>query len=85
MPLSFEVAVPVTQGLQYQCRFNPDQQQDHGHPPCQARTQAEIPEGAQSFAMKSTRQGSNDGELLYPSTYSEFTNNVPLTPPAICP
>ena len=32
----------------------------------QARSQAKIPEGAKSFTMKSTRQGSHDGELLYP-------------------
>ena len=32
----------------------------------QACSQANFPEGAKSFAMKSTRQGSNDGELLYP-------------------
>ena len=31
----------------------------------QARSQAKIPEGAKSFTMKSTRQGSNGGELLY--------------------
>ena len=30
----------------------------------QARNQAKIPEGTKSFTMKSTRQGSNDGELL---------------------
>ena len=29
-------------------------------------SQAKIPEGAKSFTLKSTRQGSNDGELLYP-------------------
>ena len=32
----------------------------------QARSQVIIPEGAKSYAMKSTRQGSNIGELLYP-------------------
>ena len=32
----------------------------------QARSQVRIPEGAKSFAMKFTRQGSNDGELIYP-------------------
>ena len=32
----------------------------------QARSQVKIPEGAKSFRMKSTRQGSNDDELLYP-------------------
>ena len=32
----------------------------------QARSHAKIPEGAKLFAMKSTRQGSNDGELLHP-------------------
>ena len=31
----------------------------------QARSQAKTPEGAKSFTMKSTRQGSNDGELIY--------------------
>ena len=30
-----------------------------------ARSQNKFPEGAKSFAMKSTRQGSNYGELLY--------------------
>ena len=30
----------------------------------QVRSQAKIPEGAKLFTMKSTRQGSNDGELL---------------------
>ena len=30
----------------------------------EATSQAKIPEGAKSFAMKSTKQGSNDGELL---------------------
>ena len=32
----------------------------------QAGSQAKIPLYAKSFSMKSTRQGSNDGELLYP-------------------
>ena len=32
----------------------------------QARSQAKIPEGAKSLTLKSTRQGSNDSELLYP-------------------
>ena len=31
----------------------------------QARSQVKIPEGAKPFAMKSTRQGNNDGEVLY--------------------
>ena len=31
----------------------------------QARSQAKIPEGAESFTMKFTRQGNNGGELLY--------------------
>ena len=30
-------------------------------------SRAKIPKGAKSFTMKSTRQGSNDGELLYPN------------------
>ena len=30
-----------------------------------ARSQVKIPEGAISFIMRSTRQGSNDGEILY--------------------
>ena len=32
----------------------------------QARSQVKISEGAKSFTMKSTRQGSNHGEILYP-------------------
>ena len=31
-----------------------------------AGSQAKIPEGAKPLTMKSARQGSNDGELLYP-------------------
>ena len=33
------------------------------------RSQTQIPEGAKPFALKSTRQGNNDGEVLYLSTY----------------
>ena len=31
----------------------------------QARSQAKITEGAKPFAVKSTRQGNNDSEVLY--------------------
>ena len=37
---------------------------DVGHRDFLVRSQAKIPEDAKSFAIKSTRQGSNDGELL---------------------
>ena len=32
----------------------------------QARSQDKFPEDAKSLTMKSARQGSNDGEILYP-------------------
>ena len=36
----------------------------------QARSQAKIREGAKSFTIKSTRQSSNDGELLLYHNYT---------------
>ena len=41
-----------------------------------ARSQAKIPEGAKPFALKSTRPGNNDGEVLYPK-YIRVQNEAP--------